>query len=87
MLTLAFWAVATATAGWAGAGFAASWALALAIAVAGWQREKRKLPARAGRRGIPEEHTGALCGSEPSARPATLFSQLIFWTDLFVLSS
>ena len=36
--------------------------------------------------GIPEEHTGALMRFGALRAPATLFSQLIFWTDLFVLS-
>ena len=36
--------------------------------------------------GIPEEHAGALLRFGALRAPATLFSQLIFWTDLFVLS-
>ena len=36
--------------------------------------------------GIPEEHTGALLRFGALRAPGTLFSQLIFWTDLFVLS-
>ena len=70
-------------AGWA---FGASWALALAIAAYGWQKEQRRFPHELTGTGIPEEHTGALLRFGALRAPGTLFSQLIFWTDLFVLS-
>jgi O-antigen/teichoic acid export membrane protein len=86
VLTLAFWA-GSKTAGMTTLAFGVSWALALAIALAGWEREQRRLPAHGGvGSGIAEENTGALVRFGALRAPATLFSQLIFWTDLFVLS-
>ena len=86
VLTLGLWAIASATAGWASAGFAASWAVALAIAAGGWLREERKLPGELTGEAIAEERTGALWRFGALRAPGTLFAQLIFWTDLFVLS-
>ncbi len=86
LITLAVWGIASATAGWTSASFAASWAAALAIAWFGWLREEAKLPHEADGEGIPEEHAGALWRFGALRAPGTLFSQLIFWTDLFVLS-
>ncbi len=85
-LTLAFWAVSK-SAGMTTLAFGASWALALAVAFAGWEREQGRFPSGppAGE-GIVEEHAGALVRFGALRAPATLFSQLIFWTDLFVLS-
>ncbi len=86
-LTLALWAIAHPSPGWASAAFGASWALALGIAWWGWEREQRRFdPAPAGQ-GIPEERTAALVRFGALRAPATLFSQLIFWTDFFVVSS
>ncbi len=86
VLTLAFWA-GSKTAGMTTLAFGASWAAALAIALAGWEREQRRLPADGGvGGGIAEENAGALVRFGALRAPATLFSQLIFWTDLFVLS-
>ncbi len=86
VLTLAFWA-GSKTAGMTTLAFGASWALALAVASVGWEREQRRLPALAGvGSGIAEENVGALVRFGALRAPATLFSQLIFWTDLFVLS-
>jgi O-antigen/teichoic acid export membrane protein len=85
--TVAFWAVSK-TAGATALAFAASWGLALAVGVVGWEREQRRFPdpgAGIGA-GIPEERAGALLRFGALRAPATLFSQLIFWTDLFVLS-
>jgi O-antigen/teichoic acid export membrane protein len=86
VLTVAFWAVSQ-TAGMTTLAFGASWAAALLVAFAGWAREGRRFPAHdtAGA-GIPEEQTGALVRFGALRAPATLFSQLIFWTDMFVLS-
>jgi O-antigen/teichoic acid export membrane protein len=86
VLTLAFWAVWSATAGTASWAFTASWALAVAIAVYGWWKEQRRFPHELAGEGIPEERTGALLRFGALRAPGTLFSQLIFWTDLFVLS-
>jgi O-antigen/teichoic acid export membrane protein len=86
VLTVAFWTTAN-TAAVTTLAFGASWALALAVALAGWEREQRRLPTLAiAGDGIAEEHAGALVRFGALRAPATLFSQLIFWTDLFVLS-
>ncbi len=86
VLTLVVWAAAAVTAGWATAGFGASWAAALAIAAWGWHREQRRLPHEALGEPIPEEGMGALWRFGALRAPGTLFSQLLFWTDLFVFS-
>ncbi|MGH2680555.1 MAG: MATE family efflux transporter [Actinomycetota bacterium] len=85
-LMLLFW-LGSKTAGMTTLAFGASWALALAIALVGWERERRRFPtgAPAGK-GFAEERAGALVRFGALRAPATLFSQLIFWTDLFVLS-
>jgi O-antigen/teichoic acid export membrane protein len=83
---LAFWAVAR-TAGATTLAFGASWAVAFAIAWWGWEKETRGFDARTPTGGIPEESTGALLRFGALRAPATLFSQLIFWTDFFVLST
>ena len=87
VLAIAFWTVSQ-TAGMTTLAFAVSWALALGVALWGWEREQRGFPegALVGA-GIPEEHTGALVRFGALRAPATLFSQLIFWTDLFVLAA
>jgi O-antigen/teichoic acid export membrane protein len=86
LLTLLFWNLARVSAGAASLAFGASWALALGIALWGWDREKRRFPQTITGEGIAEERTGALMRFGALRAPATLFSQLIFWTDLFVLS-
>jgi O-antigen/teichoic acid export membrane protein len=86
VFTVGFWAIWSATAGAASWAFGASWALALAIAAYGWWKEQRRFPHDVTGSGIPEEHTGALLRFGGLRAPGTLFSQLIFWTDLFVLS-
>ena len=86
VFTLGFWAIWSATAGWASWAFAASWVLAFAIAAYGWVKEQRRFPHEVTGAGIPEEHAGALVRFGALRAPGTLFSQLIFWTDLFVLS-
>jgi O-antigen/teichoic acid export membrane protein len=87
VLAIAFWTVSQ-TAGMTTLAFAVSWALALGVALWGWEREQRGFPEAAlVGAGIPEEHTGALVRFGALRAPATLFSQLIFWTDLFVLAA
>jgi O-antigen/teichoic acid export membrane protein len=86
VFTVGFWAIWATTAGAASWAFGASWALALVIAVYGWWKEQRRFPHEIGGEGIPEERTGALLRFGALRAPGTLFSQLIFWTDLFVLS-
>ena len=85
-LMLGFWAVSR-SAGATTLAFGASWALALAVAFTGWEREQRRFGHHlSGGPGIEEERTAALLRFGGLRAPATLFSQLIFWTDLFVLS-
>jgi O-antigen/teichoic acid export membrane protein len=84
--TLAFWAALQDTPDVASAAFSASWALALAIAWYGWQKEQSRFSGAAMGDGIPEERFGSLLRFGALRAPATLFSQLIFWTDFFVLS-
>ena len=84
--TLAIWAVIGATAGGAAYAFTASWGLALAIAWYGWVRRSHRLRDEAAGQGIPEEHPRALLRFGALRAPGTLFSQLLFWTDFFVLS-
>ncbi len=86
VFTVGFWAIWSASAGAASWAFGASWALALAIAAYGWQKEQRRFPDEITGEGIAEEHTRALLRFGALRAPGTLFSQLIFWTDLFVLS-
>ncbi len=83
---LAGWVVAR-TAGMTSLAYAASWGLALLIAWWGWGKETRAFDQRTEDRGIPEEGTGALLRFGAFRAPATLFSQLIFWADFFVLST
>lgn len=84
-LTLALWA-ASKTAEMTTLAFGTSWLLALVIAWYGWEKESRRFPHDLTGEGIAEEHTGALLRFGALRAPATLFSQLIFWTDFFVLS-
>ncbi|MGZ8598936.1 MAG: MATE family efflux transporter [Actinomycetota bacterium] len=86
VLTVAMWAAFSSTPWVASAAFGASWALALAIAWFGWEKEQGRFPDAPVAEGIPEEHTPALLRFGALRAPATLFSQLIFWTDFFVLS-
>ncbi len=86
VFTLAMWAAFSSTAWVASAAFGVSWALALGIAWFGWEKEQGRLPESAPGEGIAEERTGALVRFGALRAPATLFSQLIFWTDFFVLS-
>src|SRR3990172_6063334 len=86
LLTLAMWAAFSSTAWVASAAFGVSWALALGIAWYGWEKEQGRFPEASVGEGIAEEHTGALLRFGALRGPATLFSQLILWTDFFVLS-
>jgi O-antigen/teichoic acid export membrane protein len=52
-----------------------------------WERETRGFHARTEGGGIPEERTGALMKFGALRAPATLFAQLLFWIDTFVLAA
>jgi O-antigen/teichoic acid export membrane protein len=86
-LTLVLWAALEPSPAWTTAAFGASWALALAIAWYGWTKEQRAFPGSDLGQGIPEERTASLLRFGALRAPATLFSQLIFWADFFVLSA
>jgi O-antigen/teichoic acid export membrane protein len=87
VLTLVIWGAVVATAGGAVAAYGASWAVALGVGVAGWARERRRLPTDRTGEGIPEERTGALLRFGALRAPGTLFSQLLFFTDFYVVSA
>jgi O-antigen/teichoic acid export membrane protein len=80
------WFVAK-TAGVTSFAYAASWAIASAFAWWAWERETRGFDARTEGAGIPEERTGALMKFGALRAPATLFAQLLFWIDTFVLAA
>ena len=79
--------------GWAFAGgaldaatalaYSISWVLAAAAAAWFWHRETRTFA----RDAPPSGETGALLRYGAPRAPAALFSHLLFWTDLFVLSA
>jgi O-antigen/teichoic acid export membrane protein len=82
---VAGWFVAK-TAGVTAFAYAASWAVACALAWWAWERETRGFDVRTEGAGIPEERTGALMKFGALRAPATLFAQLLFWVDTFVLA-
>jgi O-antigen/teichoic acid export membrane protein len=83
---VAGWVVAK-TAGVTAFAYAASWAVACVFAWWAWERETRGFHARTEGGGIPEERTGALMKFGALRAPATLFAQLLFWIDTFVLAA
>lgn len=83
---VAGWFVAK-TAGVTAFAYTASWGVACLFAWWAWERETRGFHARTEGGGIPEEHTGALMKFGALRAPATLFAQLLFWIDTFVLAA
>lgn len=86
LLALVGW-FAAKTAGVTVAAYAASWAIACLLAWWAWERETRGFDSRSEGAGIPEERTGALLKFGFLRAPATLFAQLLFWIDTFVLAA
>ena len=82
---LAGWLIAK-TAGITTFAYGLSWTVAAVLAWWAWERETRGFDARTDAGGIPEERLGALLKFGGLRAPATLFAQLLFWTDLFVLA-
>jgi O-antigen/teichoic acid export membrane protein len=67
--------------------YALSWIVACAAAWWAWERETRGFSGRTETGGIPEEGTRSLLTFGFLRAPATLFSQLLFWIDTFVLAT
>lgn len=86
LIALAGWLVAK-SAGVSSFAYALSWAIACAAAWWAWERETRGFEGRTAGGGIPEERTGALLRFGMLRAPATLFAQLLFWIDTFVLAA
>ena len=84
-LALVGWVVAQ-SAGMTMLAYAGSWALATVAAWWAWERETRGFAVSSDGGGIPQERLGSLLRFGGLRAPATLFSQLLFWTDLFVLA-
>ncbi|MEX2101746.1 MAG: flippase [Actinomycetota bacterium] len=87
LLALIGWAVIADSAGVTTMAFSVSWGLALVIAWWGWEKQTRGFDRVSDGEGIREEGTRSLLRFGALRAPATLFSQLIFWTDFFVLSA
>jgi O-antigen/teichoic acid export membrane protein len=90
VIAVAGWLLLAKSAGWAGwsaFAYALSWVLACAAAWWAWERETRGFEGRTERGGIPEEGTRSLLTFGFLRAPATLFSQLLFWIDTFVLAT
>ena len=86
VIAVAGWFVAK-TAGWSSFAYALSWMIACVAAWWAWERETRGFEGRTERGGIPEEGTRALLVFGMLRAPATLFAQLLFWIDTFVLAT
>src|SRR5207247_440586 len=86
LIAIAGWFVAK-TAGVTSLAYALSWVVACVLAWWAWERETRGFLSRTDTGGIPEEHTAALMRFGALRAPATLFAQLLFWIDTFVLAA
>ena len=86
-IAIAGWLVVAKTAGWTSFAYAISWAVACVVARWAWQRETRGFEHRTETGGIPEEGTRRLLTFGALRAPATLFAQLLFWIDTFVLAA
>jgi O-antigen/teichoic acid export membrane protein len=87
LIAMAGWLVVATTAGVSSFAYAVSWAIACAAAWWAWERETRGFAERTADGGIPEERTSALLKFGMLRAPATLFAQLLFWIDTFVLAA
>jgi O-antigen/teichoic acid export membrane protein len=79
--------IVSKSAGMTSLAYALSWVIACVAAWWAWERETRGFEGRTGGGGIPEERTGALLRFGMLRAPATLFAQLLFWIDTFVLAA
>jgi len=87
LIAIAGWIVAAKTAGISSFAYALSWVVACGLAAWAWERESRGFDSMPRGEGIPEERTGALLRFGGLRTPATLFAQLLFWIDTFVLAT
>jgi O-antigen/teichoic acid export membrane protein len=87
LFAIAGWFVASKTAGVSSFAYAFSWIVACGLAAWAWERESRGFDAMPRGEGIPEEQTGHLLRFGMLRTPATLFAQLLFWIDTFVLAA
>jgi O-antigen/teichoic acid export membrane protein len=86
LIAIAGWFVAK-SAGITSFAYAISWVVACVLAWWAWERETRGFETRTDTGGIPEERTAALMKFGAYRAPATLFAQLLFWIDTFVLAA
>ena len=75
------------TAGVSSFAYALSWVIACGAAWWAWERETRGFEGQTVGGGIPEERPRALITFGMLRAPATLFAQLLFWIDTFVLAA
>jgi O-antigen/teichoic acid export membrane protein len=87
LIAVGGWLVLGRSAGWTALAYALSWIVACAAAWWAWERETRGFSGRTETGGIPEEGTRSLLTFGFLRAPATLFSQLLFWIDTFVLAT
>jgi O-antigen/teichoic acid export membrane protein len=87
LIAVAGWFLVAKSAGVSSFAYAFSWIIACGLAWWAWERETRGLEGRTDAGGIPEERTGALLRFGMLRTPATLFAQLLFWIDTFVLAA
>jgi O-antigen/teichoic acid export membrane protein len=87
LIAVGGWLVLGRSAGWTAFAYALSWIVACAAAWWAWERETRGFSGRTETGGIPEEGTRSLLTFGFLRAPATLFSQLLFWIDTFVLAT
>jgi O-antigen/teichoic acid export membrane protein len=86
LLAITGWFVSK-SAGVTSLAYALSWVIACGLAWWAWERETRGFEGSTAGGGIPEEQTRALVKFGMLRAPATLFAQLLFWIDTFVLAA
>ncbi len=87
LIAVAGWFVVAKSAGVSSFAYALSWIIACGLAWWAWERESREFTGRTNTGGIPEEQTWSLVKFGMLRTPATLFAQLLFWIDTFVLAA
>ena len=87
LFAIAGWLVIAQSAGVSSFAYTLSWVVACGLAAWAWERESRGFDTMPRGEGIPEEQTGHLLRFGMLRTPATLFAQLLFWIDTFVLAA